>query len=57
MITVRESITLNNLKEMGITDNVKMFPDPAFKLKPETADILNGVRWGKYWGLILVLIL
>ena len=51
LITVRESITLNNLKEMGITDNVKMFPDPAFKLKPETADIFEWGKMGKVLGI------
>jgi polysaccharide pyruvyl transferase WcaK-like protein len=34
LITPRESITAEALKAAGVTDNVKLYPDPAFSLQP-----------------------
>lgn len=39
LITVRESLTLQNLKKYGIWENVKYFPDPAFQLNMITPEI------------------
>ena len=39
LITPRESITADALKEAGITENVKLYPDPAFALAPEAMDL------------------
>lgn len=33
LITVRETLTLNNLKNKGISSNVRLFPDSAFTLE------------------------
>jgi colanic acid/amylovoran biosynthesis protein len=53
LITVRESITQANLASMGIKDNVVLYPDPAFKLKPEHIDIFDWEKMGKIFGLNL----
>lgn len=39
IITVRESITLDNLKQKGITKNVFLIPDSAFVLQPQSEGV------------------
>ncbi len=39
LITARETITYNALKEKGVTKNLKLVPDSAFSLKPEPSHI------------------
>lgn len=51
LITPRESITENALKNAGITENVKLFPDPAFFLQPEEVDLPEGFAIGKTIGI------
>lgn len=40
VITVRESITLNNLKQKGIEKNVFLIPDSAFVLCPQSEGVI-----------------
>ena len=51
LITPRESITETALKKAGVTENVKMFPDPAFALKPEKTKLPGGFIKGKTIGI------
>lgn len=51
LITPRESITENALKDAGITENVKYFPDPAFFLQPEETALPDGFAAGKTIGI------
>ncbi len=51
LITPRESITENALKDAGITENVKYFPDPAFFLQPEETLLPDGFAVGKTIGI------
>lgn len=51
LITPRESITEQALKEAGIVENVKYFPDPAFSLQPEEFDLPPGFIPGKTIGI------
>ncbi len=51
LITPRESITLQALRDAGVTENVRCFPDPAFALRPETADLPQGFARGKTVGI------
>ena len=51
LITPRESITENALKDAGITENVKYFPDPAFFLQPEETLLPDGFAAGKTIGI------
>lgn len=51
LITPRESITENALREAGITENVKYFPDPAFFLEPEEAELPEGFAAGRTIGI------
>lgn len=51
LITPRESITEQALKEAGIVENVKYFPDPAFSLQPEEFDLPSGFIPGKTIGI------
>lgn len=53
LITVRESYTLNSLREKGITDNVRLFPDPAFVLESKPKDIFEWDKMGKILGINL----
>lgn len=53
LITVRESISEATLHKHGIIDNVKRFPDPAFKLKQEKCDIFEWNKIGKIVGINL----
>lgn len=39
LITPRESITAQALQDAGVVENVKLYPDPAFYLKPEAFDL------------------
>ncbi|MCM1038246.1 MAG: polysaccharide pyruvyl transferase family protein [Ruminococcus sp.] len=51
LITPRESITDQALKNAGIVDNVKYFPDPAFSLEPEEIDLPEGFVPGRTIGI------
>ena len=51
LITPRESITEHALREAGITENVKYFPDPAFALEPEECKLPEGFLHGKTIGI------
>ncbi|MBO5209434.1 MAG: polysaccharide pyruvyl transferase family protein [Lachnospiraceae bacterium] len=51
LITPRESITYQALLDAGITDNVKLFPDPAFSLKPEEMKLPEGFLEGRTIGI------
>ena len=51
LITPRESITEQALRAAGVTDNVKAFPDPAFALEPEAAELPHGFAPGKTIGI------
>ena len=51
LITPRESITENALKLAGITENVKLFPDPAFFLQPEEINLPEGFAVGRTIGI------
>lgn len=42
LITPRESITEKALRDAGIVENVKYFPDPAFFLQPEETELPEG---------------
>ncbi|MCM1144297.1 MAG: polysaccharide pyruvyl transferase family protein [Blautia sp.] len=51
LITPRESITEQALKEAGIIQNVKLFPDPAFSLQAEEIPLPEGFVEGKTIGI------
>ena len=51
LITPRESITEQALRGAGITENVKLFPDPAFALEPEKTELPSGFVPGKTIGI------
>lgn len=51
LITPRESITEQALRNAGITDNVKYFPDPAFALMPEECELPEGFLSGRTVGI------
>lgn len=51
LITPRESITGQALKDAGIVRNVKFFPDPAFGLEPEKVELPRGFMEGKTVGI------
>ena len=51
LITPRESITAEALKKAGITENVKLFPDPAFALEPEKVELPKGFAAAKTIGI------
>ncbi|MCM1153945.1 MAG: polysaccharide pyruvyl transferase family protein [Roseburia sp.] len=51
LITPRESITEQALKNAGIVDNVKYFPDPAFSLEPEKIALPEGFVPGRTIGI------
>ncbi|MCM1174323.1 MAG: polysaccharide pyruvyl transferase family protein [Blautia sp.] len=51
LITPRESITMQALLAAGVTENVKFFPDPAFSLKPEKAELPGNFRPGGTIGI------
>lgn len=47
LIIARETITLNNLYEKGIKNNVKLYPDPAFTMEPQEVRLPSGWKMGK----------
>ncbi|MGL4570222.1 MAG: polysaccharide pyruvyl transferase family protein [Clostridium sp.] len=47
LIIARESITEKNLKEKGIKENVKIFPDPAFSMESSEVILPKGWKNGK----------
>lgn len=51
-ITVRESLTWNLMKELGLR-NVYLFPDPAFVLDPEECVLPKVFSFGKVVGINL----
>lgn len=51
LITPRESITADALREAGIIENVKLYPDPAFSLIPEPIQLPAGFRAGNTIGI------
>lgn len=51
LITPRESITEQALIEAGITQNVKLFPDPAFSLKADEISLPKGFLAGRTIGI------
>lgn len=51
LITPRETITEQALKEAGIVENVKYFPDPAFALKAEEMPLPEKFQRGKMIGI------
>ena len=51
LITPRESITERALHKAGITENVKLFPDPAFALEPEETELPSHFVPGKTIGI------
>lgn len=53
LITPRESITTQALKDAGITENVRQYPDPAFSLKPEEFALPPGFLQGHTIGINL----
>lgn len=53
LITPRESITTQALRDAGITENVRQYPDPAFSLKPEEFALPSGFLQGHTIGINL----
>ena len=51
LITPRESITAGALRRAGITENVKLYPDPAFALEPEKTELPKGFAASKAIGI------
>lgn len=51
LITPRESITAQALQDAGVVENVKLYPDPAFYLKPEAFDLPADFRAGETIGI------
>ena len=51
LITPRESITTQALREAGIVENVKQFPDPAFSLQLEEIPLPETFRKGHTVGI------
>ena len=51
LITPRESITAQALRQAGITENVKLYPDPAFALEPEQTQLPKGFQSGRVTGI------
>ena len=51
LITPRESITEEALHKAGITENVQLFPDPAFALEPEKTELPSRFVEGRTVGI------
>ena len=51
LITPRESITTQALREAGVTENVRQYPDPAFSLQPESWELPENFLPGKTIGI------
>lgn len=51
LITARESITQKALNDAGVIKNVKLFPDPAFALKPQEITLPEGFVEGGTIGI------
>jgi polysaccharide pyruvyl transferase WcaK-like protein len=51
LITPRESITAEALKSAGITENVKLYPDPAFSLQPQECALPPSFQAGNTIGI------
>lgn len=50
-IVARESITYEALKQAGITENVHLYPDPAFLLETEKLPLPQGWKEGRMAGI------
>ncbi|RDU22003.1 polysaccharide pyruvyl transferase family protein [Anaerosacchariphilus polymeriproducens] len=50
-IIARESITYENLRNNGIKENVKLYPDPAFLLEKEQIDLSRLKDYGNFVGI------
>ena len=51
LITPRESITADALRQAGVAGNVKQFPDPAFALEPENIALPERFAAGRTIGI------
>lgn len=51
LIVVRESLTYNALRKAGITENVVLYPDPAFQLDKEELQLPEGFMEGNTIGI------
>lgn len=51
LITPRESITADALRQAGVAGNVKQFPDPAFALEPENITLPERFAAGRTIGI------
>ena len=51
LIVVRESLTYNALRKAGITENVVLYPDPAFQLDKEELQLPKGFIEGNTIGI------
>ena len=51
LIVVRESLTYNALRKAGITENVVLYPDPAFQLDKEELQLPKGFMEGNTIGI------
>ena len=51
LITPRESITADALRQAGVAGNVKQFPDPAFALEPENIALPERFAAGRTVGI------
>lgn len=50
-ITCRETFTLKNLKDAGVTENVKLYPDPAFVLEAEEISLPSCFQTAEVVGI------
>ncbi len=51
LISLRESISYNALREKGLTETVHLYPDPAFTMTAENLPLPEGWREGQMLGL------
>lgn len=51
LITPRESITTEALRKAGITENVRQYPDPAFRLRAKETELPKGFKKGQTIGI------
>lgn len=51
LIITRETLTYEALKNIGVEENVRLYPDPAFQLDPEILELPYGFEEGNTIGL------
>lgn len=51
LIITRETLTYEALKNIGVEENVRLYPDPAFQLDPEILELPYGFKEGNTIGL------